>query len=271
MGSLFSKPPKPPSVQSQANAHEKSAQALMDREQVNVRNQYGPYGGSVTYDPTTGAQTTAVGQPGQEMAGNLQNASNQYFQTAMQGAGDSTEAWKRAFGMAREFTDPLFADQIAGQEAQLRNQGLVPGTKAYDSSMQSLRRSQGEQYNRAALGAQQQAFGQSQDQFRNSLAALAPGYQLGAPAFMDPNVSPYQRINTGGAFNAPGAMQNNYQQELADYNNRQAGFGGLLKTGLSLATAPMTGGMSLAGMGMNLLQGNPYNYGSSWAPSVTRF
>ena len=232
MSGLFSAPkPTSPKVIAEQQRRVNADQAKLG-EQYNRIDQYGPFGGSVTYDPATRAQTTALGQPGQEMAGNLQDASNQYFQTAMQGPGDSTAAWNRAFGMAREFTDPLFADQIAAQETQLRNQGLVPGSKAYDSAMQSLRRSQGDQYNRAAFGLQNQAFIQGQDQFRNSLAALAPGYQLGGPAFLSPQVSPFAQVGTGQTPNMA-AITKNYDDQRRDlYSGLMSGVGGLAGLGL---------------------------------------
>jgi hypothetical protein len=269
MGSLFSGQPKPPSVASQEAAHRRSADATIGRElQYNRPNQFGPFGGSITYDPETGAQTTALGQQGQQYAGGLANLGERYFGMAGQGVPDSSAAFDQAYGYASANLEPRFERSRAAAESRLRNQGLDPTSAAYKSAMNDLALQQNEARNNLVTGLQGQMFNQGLAGRQQTLAELSPGLQYGIPAFMDPNVSPLQRIDTGGTFNAPGAMQANYQQELDNYNNQQMGAFGLARTGLGLLTAPMTGGLSLAGMGMNLMQGNPYNYGSSWAPSV---
>ena len=210
----------------------------MDREQVNVRDQYGPYGGSVTYDPTTGAQTTAVGQPGQEMAGNLQGAANQYFGMAGQGVPDTNAGFQQAASFYDANMDPRIERGRSAMESRLRNQGLDPSSAAYQSAMGDLSLQNAEARNNWMAGAQNQFYNQGLQSRQQTLAELSPGLQYGIPAFMDPNVSPYQRINTGGAFNAPGAMQNNFNQQLSNYNNQMSGFSGLAGIGLKAALGP---------------------------------
>jgi len=258
-------------VKSQERAFNRAADATVNRGwESNRLNQEGAFGGGVTYDRDTGTQKTTLGTFGNEAAASLADIGQKYYGQAGQGVPDSMGAFNQAWDMSRQMMDPLFADQTAAKENQLRNQGLVPGTKAYDTALAALGRQQGDEYRRTALGLQNQMFGQSLQGRQQTMAELTPGVNA-FEYFGRPQVTPYSQINTGGTFDAPGAMQRNYQQELANYNNQQAGWSGLLKTGLGLATAPLTGGLSLAGMGMNLMQGNPYNYGASWAPSVTRF
>jgi len=93
-------------------------------------------------------------------------------------------------------------------------------------------------------------FGQSQDQFRTGLAALAPGYQYGAQAFMSPQVSPFSQVNVGQPTNMADLA---YKQYAADVNARGGLLGGIAGLGGAILSAPMTGGTSLAGLGLSAL------------------
>jgi hypothetical protein len=268
MGSLFGSAPEPPKPQkvaaSQMAVNRNSAE--LGRE-FNRINQQGAFGGGVSYDPVTGAQTTTVGQYGQDAAGGLAGLGERYYGQAGQGVPDYTQGFQQAASFYDANMDPRLERSRAAVESRLRNQGLDPTSAAYKSAMNDLSLQQNEARNNWMAGAQNQFFNQGLQNRAQTMNELTPGVNA-ASTFMSPQVSPFAQIGTGQAPDMGNLYQNNYNQRLANYNNQMAGIGGLAKTGLSLLTAPMTGGLSLAGMGMNLAQGNPYNYGASWAPTV---
>lgn len=270
MGSLFSGPPKPTdpkkTAASQMAVNRDSAQ--LGRE-FNRINQYDPFGSSVTYDPQTGAQTTSLGDLGQQYTQGLAGLGQQYFNTAGQGVPDYTKGFQEAARFYDANQDPRIERGRSAIESRLRNQGLDPGSKAFRDAMADFSLQNAEARNNWMAGAQNQFSQQARLDRNQTMSELNPGVSAGN-MFMNPQTSPFAQVGTGQTPNMAALTQNYDNQRLANYNNQMSGIGGLLKTGLSLATAPMTGGMSLAGMGMNMLQGNPYNYGSSWAPSVVR-
>jgi len=210
----------------------------MQRElQGNRINQQGAFGGGISYDPTTGAQTTTVGQYGKDAAGGLAGLGEQYYRQAGQGVPDYTQGFQQAASFYDANMDPRLERSRAAVESRLRNQGLDPTSAAYKSAMNDLSLQQNEARNNWMASAQNQFFNQGLQNRAQTMNELAPGVNA-ASTFMTPQVSPYAQINTGGTFDAPGALNANYQAEVNNRNNMFSGFSNLAGIGLKAALGP---------------------------------
>jgi len=122
---------------------------------------------------------------------------------------------------------PQLAQSRESTQAQLANQGVVPGTQAYENAM----RQQAMKENDLLLGAttqgfgvgsqaNQQAFNQEMTKYNmplNTLSALRSGSQVQNPSF----VNSAQQATTGGA-DLLGASQMGYNAQMGDFNAKQA-------------------------------------------------
>lgn len=139
-------------------------------------------------------------------------------------------------------------------DAKMANQGIAPGTKAYENANREFQQKQNDlltsaqiQGMQTGLGAQQQAFQQAaynQMQPINVINALRTGSQVQNPNY----VNSAQMQNPGGA-DLLGAAQNTYNAQLQNYNAQQAsnqgfmgGLMGLGSLGLGAYNAGLFGG-----------------------------
>ena len=174
---------------------------------------------------------------------------------------------------------PQIEQQTKATAQTLANQGITPGSEAYNNAMREQQQGQNDLYSQAALqginldtAAQQNAFNQAlqSGQFGNTAANQYLSQQLGlynqplnqinalmsSSQIQNPQFQGYtgQNIQAAPVANAAAQQgqyaQNTYGQQMAGYNAGMQGIGGLLGTAASLAAAPMTGGTSLFGLGM---------------------
>lgn len=128
--------------------------------------------------------------------------------------------------------DPQWQQRQQAQETQLVNQGLRPGTEAYDAAMRDFSFARNDAYNQARVTANNsmpQTYQLAQaafDQPLNRLNALRTGQQVTNPTFQ--NV-PQQATTAGPDY--LGAASANGQYNMGLYNAGQA------------ANANMTGGL----------------------------
>jgi hypothetical protein len=217
---------------------------------ANRVNQVTPYGnldysisGQDPYGNPTWTATTSLSDVGQQLLNN-QNA-------ASLGLGGTINA---ALGrvqstMGQEFNPNLpstgfnpgqsyqeaYMQRLAPQieqnrettQARLANQGIAPGTQAYENAM----RQQAQKENDLLLGAttqgfgvgsqaNQQAFNQEMTKYNmplNTLSALRSGSQVQNPSF----VNSAQQATTSGA-DILGAAQMGYNAQMGDFNAKQA-------------------------------------------------
>jgi hypothetical protein len=122
---------------------------------------------------------------------------------------------------------PQLEQNREAMQARLANQGIAPGTQAYDNAM----RQQSMKENDLLLGAttqgfgvgsqaNQQAFNQEMTKYNmplNTLSALRSGSQVQNPSF----VNSAQQATTGGA-DILGAAQMGYNAQMGDFNAKQA-------------------------------------------------
>jgi hypothetical protein len=110
--------------------------------------------------PTYGEGLTQFGQGGQE---------SQVQQ--LQGSQYDPRFAQQAFDRQVSLIRPSHVDQQERQEVQLRNQGLTPGTQAYDSALGNLRSQQGEELNALSADAVDRGRSEQQAEFQRSMQA----------------------------------------------------------------------------------------------------
>ena len=131
-------------------------------------------------------------------------------------------------------------------DAQMANQGVVPGTQAYDNAYRNFSQGQNDQRTSAITGgmtvglnANQQAYNQALQNMNNpinQINSLETGSQVTNPQ----GVNSANMPQVQGA-DLTGAAQNTYTSQLSNYNAENAasnGFmGGLMNLGGSAAIA----------------------------------
>lgn len=274
-----SPPPAPDpqqTAQAQAAANKETA---ISQQQLNMVNQYTPYGKLEyrqrgTYRDGTPAysayQTLAPKQA--QMKTLTDDAGIRYGQTA----NNQLEAIKGTLSKPMSFGSlgpaPMFnqeyRDEIAQSmydrlnpqfdrdqnalEQKLVNQGLMPGSEAWNQALDDMNRARNDArlaIDSAALGQAAQMYGLEESgrnsrineiamlrsQPLNELAAMLTGSQVQNPQFVNTPVTGISPTDVAGPIYA------NYNAQLANYNqqqNRNNGFlGGLFDVGGSVLTA----------------------------------
>ena len=174
--------------------------------------------------------------------GRVQNTMGQEFNPNLPSTGfDPGQSYQDAY-MQR--LAPQIEQSRESTTAALANQGVVPGTKAYDNAM----RQQAMKENDLLLGAttqgfgvgsqaNQQAFNQEMTKYNmplNTLSALRSGSQVQNPTF----VNSAQQATTQGA-DILGATQMGYNAQMGDFNAQQAAQQGLNSGLMGLGGAAM--------------------------------
>lgn len=203
-----------------------------------VKDAAGNWTQTVSLDPRLKSQLDAViGQAGdvtQQLAsqGAFQGGDKlQWNPDAMQEYGDAI------YGSIMDRTRKEQGRELGQFETKLRQQGLMPGSEAYDNAMQNLLRAQGD----VSAQAAQQATIASKDQYRNDYLAQLQGqdvnfaqrlqeYQTpwdvaGAAQGLMQSYSPqFGNFGTATGYqpaNMTNAAQATYQTKMGDYNARQ--------------------------------------------------
>ncbi|XUM19744.1 tail fiber domain-containing protein [Bradyrhizobium oligotrophicum S58] len=144
----------------------------------------------------------------------------------------------RLVGLGKTRLDPQWAANDEKQAASLANQGITPGSPAYDNAMRSYNAAKNDAYNSLYLNGNGQAMTESlaeRNQPINEISALMSGSQVSTPTF---SASPQTSV---AGTDVAGITQNAYldqnqqaQQAVAAQN---AMMGGLFQLGGTAATA----------------------------------
>lgn len=286
--------PTPPNPTTTANTQQQYNTAAATQQQgLNSYNQNNPYG-SVNYtaDPNSpsgytvntslsapnqgllntqfGNQATAGANTGQLLntAGTLaSNTAGMYSTAPNFQALDPASIAGNLNSLNQQYNQPIFNQQNSNLEAQLRNQGLAPGTEAYNNAKNLQARNQGDvtnQYETMNLGnalqAQNQNFGQQVTNYEAPLQAESgllqnAGTQAG---YASPTAPTFQQTPTAQIqpANYQGAVQQNYTAQNQNYENMLSGIFGV---GSGLAGGWAKGGFS----GLSGLFGSSPNGGGA--------
>jgi hypothetical protein len=217
---------------------------------ANRVNQVTPYGnldysisGQDPYGNPTWTATTSLSDVGQQLLNNqnaaslglggtinaalgrVQSTMGQEFNPNLPSTGfDPGQSYQEAY-MQR--LAPQLEQSRESTQARLANQGIAPGTQAYENAM----RQQAQRENDLLLGAttqgfgvgsqaNQQAFNQEMTKYNmplNTLSALRSGSQVQNPSF----VNSAAQANTSGP-DLLGAAQMGYNAQMGDFNAKQA-------------------------------------------------
>ena len=145
--------------------------------------------------------------------GNLQNQGLGYVQNMLAQPFDTSKLPQIGINPGETYSDaimgrlqPQMAQQQEKQASDLANQGIVPGTQAYDNAMRAFNQQQNDLLTSAqiqgmntGLAANQQAFGQAgyiRNEPINTLNAIRSGSQVTNPSYIS-NIP--QQATTSGA------------------------------------------------------------------------
>ena len=199
-------------------------------------------------------QSLGITGAGNNLVGDIQansSLSTPDFNKTRQAAQDAL------YSNQTQYLDPQFSQQQEQLQSQLANQGVVPGTEAYDNAMGNFNRSRNQAYGSAMNSAISGATGQQGQAIQNysnltnlpinQLNSLRSGTQVQTPNFQNPASTNAAPSDITSAFN------NQYQGQLAAYNAQQqssnAGLGGLFSLGSSFLGAPGVGSSIVKGLG----------------------
>ncbi len=263
------KSPKQPSASSVASAQTGSnVSTALAQTLMNQTNQVTPYG-SLTYgqtgtnsftDPSTGQKTTIpqytattkltpeqMGLLGQEqqfdkmyndIALRQTGAIGEHLATPFSYDPTQHEAWASdLYGKINNDTNTRNSEML---DQKLKNQGLSPGSAAYDDAMRNLTYGQGKARNDFMLGSYDQGFNTAltnRNQPINEIGALMGGGQVQQPQFVN---TPQVGVN---GTDVAGITMNNYNQKVAQQN---AGMGGLAGLGAAALGGWASNGFSLS-------------------------
>lgn len=248
--------PKPPDPTVTANTQQQyNTQAAKTQNQQNSYNQSNAFG-STAYvadpnSPSGYSVNTSLNPDSQRILdtqrgtiSNLASSSAGMYSSpfdldaASRATATNLNNWKGAY------LQPIFNQQDSNLEGQLRNQGLTPGSEAYNNAKNLLARNQGDVTNDYLTKNQGQAYSQALQSYQTPLQTIAGLEQTlpGNPTFQQTPTAQIQPANYQGA------VQSNYQGQVANNNAMWNGIGQLGSAAVGAAFAPMTGGTSLAGM-----------------------
>lgn len=256
MGKDSPAPPAPPDYAGAAAATAAgNKDAAIAAQRGSMINQFTPYG-SLTYSD---AGKDSFGNPiynsninlsasGQQML-NQQNKLGTGLFTAQDNALNQVngrgpmdlksvqDVADRAYKNYTSRLDPQWAHQQEMTDTQLRNQGLTPGTEAYDNAMRDFNNAKNDAYtqaNTAAINTMPQTYqlaAAQYDQPLNELNALRTGSQVTNPQFT--NANPGQQTTAGANMLGAAQMQGQYNQGLynSQVGQQNAAMGGLFNLG----------------------------------------
>ena len=255
-----SPPPAPTDPFKTAAAQQQANLATtMQNQAASQTNQITPYGSSTYYQtgigpngiPTytnvqqltpqqqvlLGLSQQSAGLAGGAGANLLANTFGQYSNAPdlSSQAGGTTQ---QLLGQQTEYLRPYFETQNTQLDTRLRNQGIMPGTPAYDQQMDELSRRQDQSVTGFLTQAQPMAFEQAYKQYNAPLQTAATLAALGQPAGLGQSY-----VNAPGATGNPadltGAVANADQQRMQAYQTAQ-----------SQQNAMMSGIFGIAGQGV---------------------
>ncbi|MBT1155734.1 tail fiber domain-containing protein [Aminobacter anthyllidis] len=157
------------------------------------------------------------------LANNQSSFLNDYMAKPFDGSNEAVES--RLLDLGRKRLDPLIAQQQDQLATRLANQGIMPGSAAYDRAMAQQGQTANDAYNQLLLTGRGQAFSEAQavrNQPINEITALLSGSQVSAPKAQGYTGSTIPTTDNAGLINE------NYNQKMNAYNQQAAQSGSLL-------------------------------------------
>lgn len=185
------------------------------------------------FDQTQAAENNLAGLA-KEQSGFLQEYLGKPFEFDNQDAAD----WAYDLGASR--LDPRMDQQRASIETKLANQGIAPGSRAWETAMTQVGQTENDAYNQLMLNGRSQAFSEAMATRAspiNEITALLSGSQVSNPATM--GAAPMQTPGVGGV-DYTGLVNQKFASDTANYQNSMGGMFGM--GGALLGAAGNAGG-----------------------------
>lgn len=260
-------PPAPDPVATAKAQTDSNVKTATTQQQLNMVDQTNPYGtqsytqngtwadGTPRYSMNT--TLSAPEQRNQEQQWEFDNLTNTLginqtkkltglLDTPFKLDNAATEGRLMELGRAR--LDPILQQRNAALESKLYNQGVMPGTEAYDRAMREDTQGQNDAYNQLLLTGRGQAASEltaERNQPINEITALMSGGQVNQPQFG--NTPQTGVANTDVA----GITQQGYENALLPWKqenaNKAALMGGLFSLGGAALGGWGRGGFKLPG------------------------
>jgi len=145
----------------------------------------------------------------------------------------------KLYDMGSQRLDPRFQQQESDLRSRLAQQGITPGSEAFNREMTNMSQGRNDAYNQLMLSGRGQALAEV-NQPINQITALLSGSQVS-----NPNVSMAQPAQIATTDNA-GLINNNYNQRyqaVSDANaSKSALLGGLFGAAGTVASGGLSGG-----------------------------
>lgn len=187
-----------------------------------------PYTGQ-TYDIPQYTATTSLSPEMQQLYSGMNTAlTSRLGDLNGQGAMDPNAVEARLFDLGSRRIDPVLERDRAALEQRLANQGLQPGSAAWEAQMGQHGQRANDAYNSLALQGRGQAFGEMMSERQapiNEIAALLGGQQMATPNFQIAQPAQAATTDVGGLIN--NAYNQNYQNYQTQMQQRQGLLGGL--------------------------------------------
>lgn len=132
---------------------------------------------------------------------------------------DETGITKAIMGWGQDYLQPVFDAQNASEEARLANQGIAPGSEAYQRAKMMSSRNQNDAYTKLLLEGQGQALSAAEAKYMDPLRAIST-LSTGAQPGVNFAQTPQANVSSPDYANA---AQNEYQAKEQNYNNMMSG------------------------------------------------
>lgn len=179
--------------------------------------------------------------------------------------GDTSAIEGRINELARARLDPILATKRSGLENKLANQGITPGSEAWQIQMRQLGQDENDANNQLLLGGRQEAFNElgstygydmqghqqgvsdilaQRNQPINEISALTSGSQVSMPSWVGTPQSSVAPVDyTGLVANKDNLLQKNYATQVGQQNAMMGGLFGLAGAGVKAGVGMYTGKM----------------------------
>jgi hypothetical protein len=212
--------------------------------QANRINQNTPYG-SLNYTQSVDANGNPTWTANQQLSQPLQDLTN----TSLQGLQQSLQNPMYGINPGQTYSDaimqrlaPQLAQQSESNTAALANQGIVPGTQAYENAMRTFQ--QGQNDLRTSAQIQGMQTGLSAQSLQNQQAANIKA--LGSPGY----VNPYSQAAVAGP-DYTGAYTTSQAAQIAAQNAANAKAANTQNGLFGLGSAALLGGGGIGSLGTN--------------------
>ena len=152
---------------------------------------------------------------------------------------DTSAIEGRLTELGRQRIDPMMAQRRSSLDTKLANQGITPGSEAYNREIGLLGQQENDAYNNLYLQGRGQAFGELQAQRNqpiNEITALLSGSQVTQPNVQGARPASMPTTDMAGLINE------NYNQRLGAYQQKAAGQQSILGGLFGLGAGALTGG-----------------------------